>query len=179
MGNGGRNGGAPMNGSPLRRLAFSRPRLRPRRRGVAAVIRDAGGRYLLIKRAESLKRSPGWWCFPGGAVEAGETPAQALERELREELDLAVRCRGLVRSTISPGGEFLVLWLRATCREANPRLRPNPAEVAEVRFLSPAAALPLGPLLPTLRAWLRLQAGYTSTARGCRRSGASRFFAAV
>lgn len=55
-----------------------------------AVIRDHQGRVLLSRRRESLHQG-GLWEFPGGKLEAGETPVQALERELREELGLALR----------------------------------------------------------------------------------------
>jgi 8-oxo-dGTP diphosphatase len=52
---------------------------------VAAVIRDADGRYLLSRRLAGAHLG-GLWEFPGGALEAGETPAEALVRELEEEL---------------------------------------------------------------------------------------------
>jgi mutator protein MutT len=56
--------------------------------GVGAVIVD-GDRVLLAQRAhEPLK---GQWSLPGGAVEVGETLAEALGREVREETGLEVR----------------------------------------------------------------------------------------
>lgn len=56
---------------------------------VAAVIGDNQGRYLLARRRPGTHLA-GMWEFPGGAMEAGETPAQALARELYEELGVRV-----------------------------------------------------------------------------------------
>ncbi len=54
---------------------------------VAAVIRDMRGRILLTRRTEGRDLA-GRWEFPGGKVEAGESPLQALDRELHEELGI-------------------------------------------------------------------------------------------
>lgn len=56
---------------------------------VAAVLRDARGRILLAQRGEQGD-FPGAWEFPGGKVEAHETPVEALRRELREELGIRI-----------------------------------------------------------------------------------------
>lgn len=56
----------------------------------AAVITRPDGRFLLGQRAPGTFY-PGYWEFPGGKVEAGETPRQALVRELGEELGIEVR----------------------------------------------------------------------------------------
>lgn len=52
---------------------------------VAAVIRDDSGRVLLTRRLEGTHMG-GLWEFPGGKVEAGEAPEDALRRELAEEI---------------------------------------------------------------------------------------------
>ena len=59
-------------------------------RVAAAVILRADGRVLLAQRPEG-KAYAGYWEFPGGKLEAGETPRHALDRELAEELGLRVR----------------------------------------------------------------------------------------
>ena len=56
---------------------------------VCGVIADPAGRYLACLR-KAGGHLGGLWEFPGGKVEAGENPAQALARELREELGVEV-----------------------------------------------------------------------------------------
>jgi 8-oxo-dGTP diphosphatase len=56
----------------------------------AAAILDTEGRVLITKRADHLHQG-GLWEFPGGKLEAAETSEQALERELKEELDILPR----------------------------------------------------------------------------------------
>ena len=53
------------------------------------VLIDAEGRFLLTSRPEG-KVYAGYWEFPGGKVEAGETIEEALRRELQEELGITI-----------------------------------------------------------------------------------------
>ncbi|MFA4950181.1 (deoxy)nucleoside triphosphate pyrophosphohydrolase [Brevundimonas sp.] len=56
---------------------------------VAAALIDADGRVLIAQRPEG-KALAGLWEFPGGKIEPGERPEQALIRELHEELGIDV-----------------------------------------------------------------------------------------
>ena len=74
---------------------------------VGAVIKDDTGRLLLVKRGHEPGK--GLWSIPGGRVEAGESDAAALVREVREETGLAVRpgrLIGSVRRAAGDGGVF-------------------------------------------------------------------------
>lgn len=57
---------------------------------VAAAIIRKNDRVLITRRPEG-SRDPGKWEFPGGKLDAGESPEECLKRELIEELDLPVR----------------------------------------------------------------------------------------
>ena len=73
-------------------------------RCVGAVVHDAAGRLLMIRRANEPGR--GQWSLPGGRVEPGESDASAVARELREETGLEVRVGSLVGSV--QRGPFLI-----------------------------------------------------------------------
>lgn len=60
----------------------------------AIALADDQGRVLLAQRPEG-KHMAGLWEFPGGKVHADETPEEALVREMKEELDLAVTAADL------------------------------------------------------------------------------------
>ena len=61
-----------------------------RLRVVAAALFDSQGRVLIAERPAG-KHMAGWWEFPGGKVAVSESDAQALVRELREELGIEAR----------------------------------------------------------------------------------------
>ncbi|HEY2014031.1 MAG TPA: NUDIX domain-containing protein [Bryobacteraceae bacterium] len=89
---------------------------------VAGIIRR--GDDILICRRTARQSHPLKWEFPGGKIESGETPAEALARELEEELDI----RGAASEEITryeyayPGKEpILLIFLRVTEFSGEPR----------------------------------------------------------
>jgi 8-oxo-dGTP diphosphatase len=60
-----------------------------------ALIADGSGRVLLARHPDERRRT-GRWLLPGGGVEYGEHPEQAVVREVREETGLDVRVGGLL-----------------------------------------------------------------------------------
>lgn len=63
---------------------------------VAAVIFDEQGRIFATQRGYGEWKD--WWEFPGGKMEAGETPEQALRREIHEELAAEIEVGELLRT---------------------------------------------------------------------------------
>ncbi|WP_306673562.1 Nudix family hydrolase [Tahibacter caeni] len=76
---------------------------------VAAALIDADGRVLLAQRPEG-KHLAGYWEFPGGKVEPGETPLQALQRELIEEVGVRIGAADpLIRIPWRYASKFILL----------------------------------------------------------------------
>ena len=127
---------------------------------VAAVaLIDKDGRVLLAQRPEG-KSLAGLWEFPGGKVEAGETPEAALIRELHEELGIETWQSCLAPLTFASHGydDFHLLMPLFACRRwqgiPHPREGQNLAWVRATELSAypmPPADIPL---IPILRDWL-------------------------
>ncbi len=59
--------------------------------GIGAVILNKEGKFLLIKRGKDSKNEVGKWGFPGGAMELGESMADTIKREIKEELGISIK----------------------------------------------------------------------------------------
>ncbi len=89
-------------GSPGGAGASSKERI-----SVVAAVIERHGRYLLTKRAAKAVL-PGYWEFPGGKVEPGETPEEALAREVRERISVEVRVGPLIGRRAHDYGDYEV-----------------------------------------------------------------------
>jgi ADP-ribose pyrophosphatase YjhB (NUDIX family) len=101
-------------------------------RCVGAVVHDAAGRLLLVRRANDPGR--GRWSLPGGRVEPGESDASAVARELREETGLEVRAGSLIGSVQrpAPAGVFVIFDYAAAVVGGQLRAGDDAADVAWV-----------------------------------------------
>jgi len=125
---------------------------------VAVALVDPDGRVLIAQRPEG-KSMAGLWEFPGGKIEAGETPEGALIRELSEELGITVKEPCLAPFTFASHAYETVHLLMPlyVCRrwEGTPMPRHH-AALKWVRpnqmrdYPMPAADLPLIPMLRDL-----------------------------
>lgn len=94
---------------------------------------------LLLVRCRYDGEAEPLWALPGGGQEPGESIAEAVIRELREETSLAVRTRELayVSESIDPEGGLHVVNCTFFVHEMEPLLTPAPADpkVVECRFV--------------------------------------------
>jgi 8-oxo-dGTP diphosphatase len=123
---------------------------------VGAVVHDERGRLLLVRRGRAPGR--GLWSLPGGRVEAGESAAQAVEREVLEETGLRVRAGepvGQVRMPAADDQVYVVTDLR--CELVDRTGQPLAGDDADDVLFADALTmdrLPCTPhLLETLRSW--------------------------
>lgn len=124
----------------------------------ACALIDADNRILLAQRPEG-KSLAGLWEFPGGKVEAGESPEDALIRELREELGIETKVACLAPLTFASHSyeTFHLLMPLYVCRrfEGIPRSLEGQAlkwvRARDLRnYPMPPADLPLIPFLTDL-----------------------------
>lgn len=124
----------------------------------AVALVDTDGRVLLAQRPNGKSLS-GLWEFPGGKIESGETPEQALIRELQEELaiETAESCLAPISFASHSYDRFHLVMLLFACRKwtgtmraveggALQWVRPNQLH----NYPMPAADLPLIPVLQDL-----------------------------
>ena len=90
-------------------------------------------RFLTIRRSARVI-APGTICFPGGGIEPGETAEAALIRECHEEIDVDIEPIREIWQNITPWNVHLSWWKARLDASASPR--PNPAEVAEILWLT-------------------------------------------
>lgn len=121
----------------LRALVGSRLLLLP---GVAAIVRDADDRVLFMRRTDN-----GQWGLPAGAIDPGETPAEAVAREVREETGLDVRPRRVAgifggqgfRVRYENGDEAEYTVVVFDCEVVGGTLSPADGEALELRYFAP------------------------------------------
>lgn len=105
---------------------------------VACALVDVDGRVLVGQRPPG-KKMAGLWEFPGGKVQAGEAPEDALIRELREELavDTAASCLAPLTFASHAYDDFHLLMPLYVCRVWQGR--PEGKEGQALRWVRPVA----------------------------------------
>ena len=123
---------------------------------VAGALIDADGRYMLGSRPEG-KPYAGYWEFPGGKVEAGETPEACLIRELEEELGVTVTEACLAPFVFASHGyeSFHLMMPLYLCRRWDGVVTAK--EHAALAWVKPSKLgdYPMPPADAPLVAWLR------------------------
>jgi 8-oxo-dGTP diphosphatase len=100
---------------------------------VSAAVIVEGGRVLLTQRKRG-QHLEGAWEFPGGKVERGEDPRDALARELREEIGVESEAGDVLEVTFHRYPEKSVLLLFFVTALAPGSPAPRALDVADVRW---------------------------------------------
>jgi len=77
---------------------------------VVAAIIHKDNKIMIAKRKEN-KSMGGFWEFPGGKIDPGETPEESLVRELKEEMDISIKVEKYVGESIYDYGDIVICLL--------------------------------------------------------------------
>ena len=101
----------------------------------AAVIIE--GPTVLVTQRKAGSHLAGKWEFPGGKVEAGEDPKDALVRELKEELGIDIVVGDIIDATFFryPDRAILLMFYQAALIDTSPP--PAALDVADMRWITP------------------------------------------
>jgi 8-oxo-dGTP pyrophosphatase MutT (NUDIX family) len=111
---------------------------------VAAVI-EREGRFLLGKRSAHKTKAPGYWCPISGRVEPGESPAEAVVREVHEETGLAAQALEKVAECDTHDGSAVIHWWRVQVPPEAPARLAND-EHSELVWVTPEEMRRLDPV---------------------------------
>ena len=125
----------------------------------AVALIDQDGRILIAKRPDG-KSMAGLWEFPGGKVELGETPEQALVRELSEELGIKTWNSCLAPMTFASHAyeDFHLFMPLFVCRKWEGIVIPKEEQELKWVYSNELKNYPMPPadkpLIPILRDWI-------------------------
>jgi len=121
---------------------------------VSLLIRNSLGRFLVIERGGDSKHFQGWWEYPGGKIDPGESPHTAVIRETQEEVGLSATpdTTEPVWWVRVPSGEVEYAFFIWQSPDAEPPVKLS-AEHTAFRWVTPTEAWKLQ-LLPTHREFM-------------------------
>ena len=106
-------------------------------RVVAAVVIRSDGKILCARRGNAKNPDVAWkWEFPGGKIDSGETPEEALSRELLEEMNLRVSVGEKITTVRHRYPNCLIEMDAFLCVPENENTEPELREHAEAAWLT-------------------------------------------
>lgn len=114
--------------------------------GAFGILRDASGRLLVVHNHPSWAESP-FWSFPGGTVDPGELPSEAMRREVEEETGLIVGEYQLAWMTVTDlaydNSVGILSYFEVTSWSGEPVCDDVAGAVTELRWVTPAEVVEL------------------------------------